>query len=160
MHQFKITKYDPAFFGEGGSYQRDDWTSRSDVGKSFDGVVLTEAEYQKVEDSYLEAVRLLTAAADVRELEVRDLEIRDHTTEWQLEEGQRVTVDAAVELCREMLREGAVWCLLEGGQQFYVHVGYDYYMYAGMTGDPAAAVEAIRRLGLFVEPDWPSPYSS
>lgn len=123
-------------------------------------MVLTEAEYQKVEDSYLEAVRLLTAAADVREREVRDLEIRDDTTEWQLEEGQRITVDAAVELCREMLREGAVWCLLEGGQQFYVHVGYDYYMYAGMTGDPAAAVEAIRRLGLFVEPDWPSPYSS
>lgn len=158
VQHFKITKYDPAFFGESGSYQRDEWTSRSDVGKSFDGAVLTEAEYQKVEDSYLEAVRLLAGAADVDELAVRELEIRDDTSKWQLGEGQRVTVEEAVEICREMLREGAVWCLLEQGDQFYVHVGYDYYMYVGMTGDPAAAVEAIRRLGLFVEPDWPSPY--
>jgi hypothetical protein len=38
----RVTKYDPALrVGGRGAFTGDDWTSVSDVGRTFDGVVLT-----------------------------------------------------------------------------------------------------------------------
>ena len=56
---------------------------------------------------------------------------------------------------RLALRE-AIWCRLEGVDGFYVHFGYDYYMYVGSE----RADEAPRDLpsGIFAE-QMGSPYS-
>jgi hypothetical protein len=52
MLEFRITKYNPAFRGEAGASTRDEWTAVSDIGRAFAGAVLTETEYQRVEDAY------------------------------------------------------------------------------------------------------------
>ena len=50
---WRITKYNPAFRNEKGAYLKNEWISISDVGKSFDGKILTLPEYQKAEDAYV-----------------------------------------------------------------------------------------------------------
>ena len=51
VFEFRVTMYDPAHRDASGAYTRDDWTAVSDVGSAFAGVVLTEVEYQRVEDA-------------------------------------------------------------------------------------------------------------
>ncbi|MCA1707031.1 MAG: hypothetical protein LC808_28700 [Actinobacteria bacterium] len=160
MQGYKITKYNPALYGAAGSYMKDEWTSISDIGKVFEGVILTSAEYENFENAYLTAVRLFADAAGVSQLRACDVELRDDIPKWRLEDGQYVSLPFAIEICREMLREGTIWCRLEEGEDFYVHIGHDYYMYVGVnaSADVRQAVRSVRQLGLFVEENWPSPY--
>ncbi len=160
MQGYRITKYNPSYFAASGAYLKDEWTSISDVGKVFADGTLTLAEYQKVEDVYLTTVRIFADAAGINSLHVVGLEIHDAMPQGRLEEGQNVSVPQAVEICREMLRERPVWCRLENEEGFYVHIGYDYYMYIGVSANThiQQAVESVKKLGLFVEKHWPSPY--
>lgn len=45
MYSYRITKYNPVFGNEFGYYDRSEWTSISDIGKSFDGIILSFDEY-------------------------------------------------------------------------------------------------------------------
>lgn len=160
MQGYKITKYDLSWYGEAGSYRKDEWTSLSDVGETFNGVEFTTAEYENVENSYLAAIKIFAGSAGIDRLRVCDVEIRDDNPKWRLRNGQYVSLSFAVEICREMLREGTIWCRLEEGEDFYVHIGYDYYMYIGVnaSADLRRAVHSVRQLGLFVQENWLSPY--
>ncbi|AKU99654.1 hypothetical protein AKJ09_06318 [Labilithrix luteola] len=66
---YRVTKYDPSIRASSGLY--DEWTSVSDVGRSFAGRVVTDADYLAVEDAYVESVRRLMRAASVNELVVK-----------------------------------------------------------------------------------------
>lgn len=157
--QYKLTKYDPRYYGgPGGAYTKDEWTSISDVGKTFDGVVLSREEYERVEELYLEAVRIGLEASGVDRLRIRDFE--DHgDSPATLEEGRWVPVPEALEICRAMLREAGFWCRLEDGDRAYVHVGYDYYLYLGTPVEVGPLWSDLEAAGLFVEADSPSPYA-
>ena len=48
-----------------------------------------------------------------------------------------------------MLRELA-WCRLEAPGRFFLHFGFDYYMFAGNRADLPGAVAEVRLQGLFV----------
>jgi hypothetical protein len=50
MFEYRVTKYDPAHRAASGAY-RDEWTSFSDIGRSFGGVILTVEQYQRIEDA-------------------------------------------------------------------------------------------------------------
>ncbi len=65
MRWFRITRYNPAFRDERGAYTRVTWTSVSDVGRTYDDEVLTLGEYERVERSYLDAVRSFAASGGV-----------------------------------------------------------------------------------------------
>ena len=54
-----------------------------------------------------------------------------------------------------VLRE-EFWCRFEG-QDAFVHVGYDYYMYVAVPHAVPQAVLLAQQVGLFVEP-FESPY--
>ncbi|KKZ75058.1 RNA-binding protein [Streptomyces showdoensis] len=66
----------------------------------------------------------------------------------------------AMELVRVMLRDQGAWCLLEAGEVFTVHVGWDQYVYVGSDLPCAEAVARTRELGLFPEPMPTSPYAA
>ncbi|MGI8647440.1 MAG: hypothetical protein ACR2JX_04325 [Mycobacteriales bacterium] len=161
MQGYRITKYNPSYFGAGGAYLKDEWTSISDIGKVFAGEILTLAEYQRVEDAYIAAVKIFLDTAGVYSLQVLSVETREDTPpRWRLEEGQHVSLQKTIEICREMLQEGPIWCRLENGENSYVHIGYDYYMYIGVSikADLRKAVDSVKKLGLFVEENRLSPY--
>jgi hypothetical protein len=150
MAGFRVTKYDPRKRDANGWFLRDDWTAVSDVGRSFYGVVLTTSQYMLVEDAYVESVRRFLRAARLKALRIDDLEAEVRSlglqgpAEENLErllhsahEGMWVEgsdLDATVRLC---LRE-CLWCRLNGERGFYVHFGYDYYMYVGTEGNCVA----------------------
>ncbi len=70
MPEYRITKYDPAHRDAAGAYTRTTWTTFGDVGRSFEGVVLTPAAYAAVEDAYVD-----TAVAFLRESAVGALNV-------------------------------------------------------------------------------------
>ncbi len=53
---YGITKYNPIFRDNRRVYLKDEWTAYSDIGKTFDGVILTETNYLEIEDSYVAAI--------------------------------------------------------------------------------------------------------
>jgi hypothetical protein len=50
VKEYRVTKHNPAFRNQFGTYSRVEWTSIKDIGEIFAGVVLTAEEYERVED--------------------------------------------------------------------------------------------------------------
>ena len=154
MFEYRVTKYDPALRDAKGAYKRDEWTSFKDIGQSFDGVVLTRAEYERVEDAYVAAALAFLKEAGLSGLVVAGLEnSAGHALPFG--NGSFLNLDQVERVIRRVLRE-EFWCRLEGPVGF-VHLGWDYYMYIGVRCLCSEAQELTRRQGLFVEA-FPSPY--
>ncbi|MFF3242915.1 S1 RNA-binding domain-containing protein [Streptomyces sp. NPDC002870] len=73
-------------------------------------------------------------------------------------DGAEVPLAVALELLRAMLRDNGAWCRLEVQDKFFVHVGWDQYVYVGSTKPCQRAVAYARELGLFAERLDASPY--
>ena len=155
MIEFRITKYNPAFRDANGAYRRDEWTSASDVGQSFNGQLLTTAEYQRVEAAYVTSALALLRAAGSTSLRVTGLEYPVSTPPLPLHEGAVVSLAEAAAIVAGVLRD-EFWCKLEGPNSF-VHIGHDYTMYVGVPIACPQAEDLASRLGLFVE-SFLSPY--
>lgn len=154
MYQYRITKYDPSLRDPGGAYPVDEWTSRSDIGKSFGGVRLTEDDYLRVEQAYLEAAVAFLSEARITELIVVGLENHGEKSNAP-RDGSRIKTEAVPAVLRSLLRED-FWCKLESPAAF-IHVGYDYYMYVGTSVESTSASAVAQVNGLFVEA-FKSPY--
>jgi hypothetical protein len=154
MHQFRVTKYNPAHRNSRGHYQREEWTSHADIGRTFGGVTLTQAAYDMVEDGYVGAALGFLDEAGITSLNVRDLETAG-VTEAVPAEGAALDRAGLSDALRQVLRE-AYWCRFEADGAF-IHLGYDCYMYIGVPSGCPGAQSAARVLGLFVEP-FVSPY--
>ncbi|MFY0535866.1 hypothetical protein [Nannocystis pusilla] len=157
MPVFRISKYDPFLRDADGAYARKEWTSHGDIGKVFDGAVLSLDEYLVVEERYLELLDKFLGWGRVEKLKVCGMEVYDRVALQNarpgLSEGVWLNEAAIREVARLALRE-VLWCRLEG-QDFHVHFGYDFYMYVGgvaLIGAPPTVT------GLFVETIGELPY--
>jgi hypothetical protein len=152
VFEYRVTKYNPRFRDERGAYTRDEWTSVGDIGRVFDGVLLTPEAYQRTEDAYVEAA--LAFAREARlSLRVTDPSIGNGPSLFG--EGMVLGPAEFDRALRAALRE-TFWCRFESAAGF-VHVGYDYYMYIGVQTDCPKAIAFAAANGLFAEP-WISPY--
>ncbi|MEI8381383.1 MAG: hypothetical protein WCJ09_14745 [Planctomycetota bacterium] len=156
VFEFRVTKYDPAHRDCHGVYTQYEWTSVSDVGREFAGVVLTESEYRRVEDAYITTAIAFLDESGVQSLTISGLECHAAVS-LPFAEGSPLGLTDVGEVIRQILRE-KFWCRLEGTQAF-VHVGYDYYMYIGVPLACPNAATFAGQLGLFVEP-FRSPYQN
>ncbi|WP_328678358.1 S1 RNA-binding domain-containing protein [Streptomyces sp. NBC_00322] len=73
-------------------------------------------------------------------------------------DGAEVPLAVALELLRAMLRDNGAWCRLEVQDKFFVHVGFDQYVYVGSSKPCERAVAHACGLGLFAERLDVSPY--
>ncbi|MEI5033273.1 polymorphic toxin-type HINT domain-containing protein [Streptomyces sp. S1A(2023)] len=107
-----------------------DWTSFEDVGESFNGEVLTAAEYQRVEDSYISAVASLADAMQADRFELRNLVLNEPPPTWLgiVYDGCSVDRHTALRLLRWMLRHGLISCTLASGDTLRVAVETDFYL--------------------------------
>ncbi len=147
MIEYRVSRYNPMFRDCHGVYVRDDWTSRSDIGRSFNGIVLTTEEYQRVEDAFVVAVQAILRECDILSLTVSELE--NHSTPLPFADGAVLCLEEVGKAVRRVLRE-EFWCRLEGARAF-VHIGYDYYVYVGVPNPCPKARELAGEIGLFVE---------
>ncbi len=168
MVELRVTHYDPRLRGEIGEFLGDSWTSISHIGRVFEGTALTPESYLAAEDAHVEAVESLMRAAGVWLLRVGDIEFHDYENHGIGDESGLKRVHEEVQNGRDALsgldlgrfvrlclRECA-WCLLSGAGGFYVHFGYDYYVYIGGTDHSFEVPDAPA--GLFFEEEFRSPY--
>lgn len=155
MHQYRITKYDPRLRNPSGAYPIDEWTSRSDVGKEFDGVPLTEDAYLRIELAYIESAVAFLDEAGISEMTVVGLE-NHGKVDAAPKDGMPIKAADIPLILRSMLRED-FWCKLECPAAF-IHIGYDYYMYIGTPIECVRASAFAQSNGLFVEM-FESPYA-
>ena len=76
MHQFRVTKYDPAYRDHRGAFMRNEWISYGDIGRIFDYLIFTEVEYHRVEDAYASVAIAFLRESAVTHLSVMGLENR------------------------------------------------------------------------------------
>ena len=162
--ELRISKYDPSFRSFDGSYQRDEWTSFSDIGRKFTDGILTFDLYRNVEDLYAKTILDFFRLSDILILEVVEIEIfvtsdsgrLGETNAADLSVGSRITLENLEEVVRLCLRE-TMWCKLRGANHSYLHFGYDYYVYVGATNNGLASWQPP--IGIFAEP-FLSPYAN
>jgi hypothetical protein len=155
MYSFRITKYNPVYRNDSGAYVRDDWTSYSDIGRTYAGKTLSLHEYQEVETTYIEVAARFLRDAGIRELAVRNFE-NSGKNQTSIKEGAVLTLEQLAHVMRAVLRQ-ELWCRLEG-QSSYVHFGWDFYMYVGVPVECRLAQTEAKQRGLFVE-SFISPYN-
>jgi hypothetical protein len=155
VNEYRVTKYDPAFRSPTDAFTRNEWTRMADVGRSFDGVMLTREEYERVENAYVSAALAFLGEAGLASLRVEGLE--NHRG-LLLTFGERTVLplERVGDVIRGLLRE-QFWCRLEGVGGF-IHVGWDYYMYVGVPHPCPTAHARTVELGLYVE-ERDSPYN-
>lgn len=76
MHKYRITKYDPQYRDEQGIYSREDWTSYSDIGKTYNGKLFSNGDYIIKEKLYCNTVVSILQNCGVKEVIVEDLKSR------------------------------------------------------------------------------------
>lgn len=168
---WRITKYNPIFRDERGSYVKDEWTSISDIGKEYCGKTFTIEQYLKTEDKYINAILKLMRSAKIPYLQVKNLCKWEHKFESEFPElytdrmlnvynsvknDDMCKEDELRDLCKLELRE-KIGFQLWYKSRMYVHFGYDYYMYIGIDRKCNDALDWIASSGLFAE-QYESPY--
>lgn len=152
VFEYRIAKYDPANRIDG-RYAVDDWTSFSDVGKSYGKTELTYEEYLKTETAYIDCCIDLLSKARILSLAIEQAECysEDILLPSSISDVSEIRVIIA-----SCLREQC-WFKLTS-KDFFIHFGYDYYMYIGSVLPTAIVEETARKNGLFCE-RCPSPYN-
>lgn len=160
MYSWRITKYDPLKRDSDGYYlNSQEWTCFSEVGTK-----VSDEEYLKTEQKYLDAIRsfmrdLSLDSAYVYALEMWPNEDENTTKDRFLSEiqiGKAISTEEVQELARLSLRN-EVWCKIGIENHFFVHFGYDFYMYIGADRNCSKAIQSVTQSGLFVE-EFESPY--
>lgn len=142
MNSWRITKYDPLKRDADGSYlDHEEWTCFSEVGTK-----ISMEEYQITEENYLNAIAIFMAEMGLNRVyvtaleqwsdEVKNQNANEFLSKIRIEKA--VTTQEVRELTKLTLRN-AVWCKLRYKKKFFVHFGYDYYMYIGASEECAKA---------------------
>jgi hypothetical protein len=150
-HSWRVSRYEPALRAAGSEWAS--WTDYSDVGKTFNGMVLTEQEYLRVENLYLDAAARFAADAAA---EVFEVVYVDHQQDgFELFAGQKLPRSDLGPVVRGSLR-GTLDCALQavsGTCQF--EFGFDLYMRVAAQSACDRAVTEVERAGLYLEPGFP-----
>lgn len=172
MISWRITKYNPKYRNEKDEYQKDEWTSCHDIGKSYDGEGSTVDDYIAVENAYIYTILSFVNNLDITTLKTKYLEkhngnIKLHQTPLiyteemielfeRLHEGTVLEIRDIEHVCRLILRE-KLWCKVENDNKIFIHFGCDFYMYIGCLSKPEGIINLMGKLGLFIE-KFESPY--
>ncbi len=149
MKQYRITKYDPATSQPDGTYLVDDeWTSYQDIND-----LVSEKEYSKYEAAYIKTAIEFLIENQVDSIKIQDLFDPDNVS--NLKNKQTVPVSLLENHLKNVLREK--YTCKFGNDNCFIHIGWDFYMYVGVTNKPSKAVDFAKRNRLFVE-KFKSPY--
>ena len=66
MFAYRLSKYDPSKRSSDGHFTANEWTSVSDIGRTFDGGTVSLSDYMEAEDAYVDAVRTMLSCFGYR----------------------------------------------------------------------------------------------
>jgi hypothetical protein len=162
--QWRITKYNPDFRNDKGYYTlTGEWTCPSEIGKIINGKEFTLNEYLQVETAYVNTVinfleesgfnslRILQLSKrDISEVDKASVLFDNEFDELVLKEDLFVNKNEIRLICKMVLRN-FLDCQLYLKDKFFVHFGWDYYMYIGSFKNCISAINLAQSNGLFVE---------
>lgn len=148
VNHYRITKYNPNFRDNEGRYLKSDWTSMSDP--------VPMEEYLKIENKYAKTVIDCANLCGIKKLKITSIEDRHSQFKLSRTKTEIIYKDwgSIDTLIRLILRE-KLWAKLISTKSFYVHFGYDYYMYIGGSFE----LNTSKINGLYVE-EFISPFLS
>ena len=152
MNHLCISKYDIKYRNELGVYLRDDWTSFFDIGKVWEGELLTREEYERVEKNYLDALRDIAQFVVSNAFEINSIEMWDYDTShlgFPFVNGSIINLEQCLTLAKDIIRE-KVWCKIES-EKLNIYCEYDYYIYISFEGDLDTVKAIIKKYDLFWE---------
>ena len=147
QYHYRISKYDPAFRIDG-VYQKEEWTSYSDIGRCFDGIAFTEADYCRTENQYLRFFRRILRETNTDQVQIAKLE-RYKPVLWR--RGQMLCGERLESFLRDCLREKCRGRL--ENDALALEFGYDYYLHLACGVDRETMESSVREEGLFLE-EW------
>ena len=154
VNEYRVTKYNPAFRDHSGAYTKVEWVSFTQIGQTFSGILLTADEYERVEESYIQAALSFLRESGLLSMRVAGLE-NPRLQPLDFQNDSVLPSDRIGEIIRRILRE-EFWCRLEESEGF-IHFGWDYYMYIGVPHPCPTARARATELGLYVD-ELASPY--
>lgn len=152
MKEYRITKYNPSN-RVNDVYMADEWTSFSDIGKVFGGTLLSQEVYLKTEQAYIDFCIELIEKSKISNLHIEQAEYYAENMHFPTSISNTQEIRHVVAAC---LREQC-WLKLTS-KDFFIHFGYDYYMYIGSSLSAESLTEIAIRHGLYCE-QYPSPYN-
>ncbi|OCT13441.1 hypothetical protein A8709_17700 [Paenibacillus pectinilyticus] len=168
-YQWRITKYNPIFRNDAGHYLLNEWTCPSEIGNVIDGELFTLEQYLIIEHAYVETLiaflnekrqyflRVIQAKKRSVSHEEKTSLLYDHEfDEINIKEDKIVNINEIRIICKMILRNLAD-CQFFSSDNFFVHFGWDFYMYIGSSQKSEAGIEFAIKNGLFVE-QMDSPY--
>lgn len=166
MNKIRVTKYNPLFRDEEGRYLKKEWTSYSEVGKSFFGIKFLLEDYNKIEKKYINAIYKLIQSRCPCSLKISKLEKYGNTSEleanndFDLIDSYNNVVDfyeidskdPILEFLIKLTLREYIWLELSIiNTPIKITFGYDYYMYFSGLEPNEAVIRQIENTGLFVE---------
>jgi hypothetical protein len=167
--KISITKYNPIYRNELGHYQKDDWTSISDIGKKYDEAVFTFNQYEYIEDLYVKTIFDLISFFESKEIKIshlfnvsQDDNFEDYNYKELFEvykaiKKNDVITDFSIlqKLIKLRLREfiPELEILIDKNSNSKIIFGFDFYMYLQTETDKDLfpVFQQIEEYGLFVK---------
>jgi hypothetical protein len=154
MIEYRVTKYNPTLRDSRGAYLREEWIMFSQIGREVGSEVLTEHEYVRVEQAYVDSALAFLNEGGLTSLRIEGLE-NPKKLALDVREHSIISMERLGALIRQILRE-EFWCRFEGHNGF-LHFGWDFYMFIGVPYRCLAAEQFAEKLGLYPE-EFASPY--
>lgn len=167
MEQYRLSKYNPEYKG----IYNNEWTSYSDIGKSYNGEKFTKRCYLEMEKKYCDAIITILSAQQTRYIKIRELEtpfsseeiaefffsknlrLTDKEKEIieSIDENQIILIDDIEEYLKLLLRE-CFWCvLLDPEHKIHVDIGYDYYVHLACNYIDPDIICCLKNQGIYIE---------
>lgn len=166
--KYRITKYNPKYRSDRGAYMREDWTSISDIGITYNKKILNRDGYLEVENNYLAALSIIFAYFNSKGVIVKKLEKNFSYSEVKkrmfniigadvegnfnsIKNNDVLNLQKAIMVSTFILRE-TMWCeLVDVEKNFIITFGYDYYLYCECNSLSDEIIEQIEEKNLFVD---------
>jgi hypothetical protein len=151
-YYWRLSRYEPELRARDTPWES--WIDVSDIGESFNGIVLTEEEYLRVENTYIAA--LLRFALDVSATTFNMVHLgEDQEGGFALDADQVVVRSDLAPIIRGNLR-GQIGCALKSTDgRLQIGFGYDLYVYVAASSACEQAVAEAIRDGLWIDTDVP-----
>lgn len=171
MNWHEIVKYSPQKYDSNGIYTADEWTSRCDVGKKFDGKLFTIEEYLRVEQRYVSVILSIMKATNCKYMTIQYLEAdKEYITSRiksskfynidsellksmpLLEEKRRIYILKITDIIRLSLREYIYVVLRNKEHKLQIEFGHDYYLKISCSLNLETLKNIVYREGLYLDP--------
>lgn len=171
-----IVKYKPEYYDEKGNYTKDEWGCMGDIGRVYDGHLLTIDEYLEIEQKYIDAVIRIMDLTGSHFLTISYLGDTVRSTKYSIQqmlskknrfskydkllyntymkiiEGKRIYVKDIDSVIRLNLREYTYTGLTNFKNGLEIHFGYDYYMYCNSKLPTTILQKEVHKAGLYLDP--------